>query len=145
MDKFLSLVRNYVNAAFKYIAREAWDASLLKDLLQLIETVPLNPENIRIPDGLRYHVMDVWVDELDRVDTEKSMPLAKEILGPIWRLEREGVTKTVRKRAKEILGDERLKDWDHGEQDGGEAEKISQRDETSEYVDDEGEWGGLED
>ena len=132
-------MRKYVNAAFDYVARAAWDASLLHDYLQLIERIPLNPENLKIPDGLRYHVMDVWVDELDRVDREKRTCPVQDILGPVKRLERDGMTRAIRKRAKETLGDERLRDWDQT------VGRTNTGEEVIENNDAEDEWEGLSD
>lgn len=70
------------------------------------------------PDGLRYHVMDVWVDELEKVvvDAEHEGRLRDGtpmdiLLRPLHKLQKHSITKTVRLRAAETLRDERLVQW----------------------------------
>ena len=64
----------------------------------------------KVLDGVRYHVLDVWVDGL--VETEGwERP---RIMRPIERLRTDGTTKVVRERATEVLEDKRLQ-ADNGE------------------------------
>lgn len=93
-------------------------------------------EKLIVGDGVRYHVLDVWVDEIEKVrgerkDADKIMPwsVVERLLEPVRELAREGRTKTVRRRAKDVLVDERLDGWKGGGIDGGEKGD---------------EWGGLE-
>lgn len=69
-------------------------------------------DEAKVPDGLRYHVLDVWVEELVLVLDETEGNEAGEVLmDAIRRLEREGLGKALRKRAKEALGEwEKWKD-----------------------------------
>ena len=116
----------------------------MQEYLRLIEEIPLSPGSLKVPDGLRYHVLDVWVDELDRVDEgrEGSCPV-EEVLGPVRRLEREGRTKAVRKRAKETLADERLENWNDrdGVEKGVDKEETGSEDGSG---GEEDEWNGLD-
>ena len=115
MDKFLRLVRYYVNASFTYLSAHTWDSSLVADYVLVIGDIPLSPTDRKVPDGLRYHVLDVWVEELDSVDREKKEDCpVDEIMEPVRRLEKAGATKMVRERARETLGDQRLRDWSGG-------------------------------
>ena len=66
----------------------------------------MSPGNGKVPDGIRYHVCDVWVDGLVEVEGWEGV----EIMRPIERLSREGRTRVVKERAKGVLEDERLKD-----------------------------------
>lgn len=82
-------------------------------------------EGRMVPDGLRYHVLDVWVDELEGVFGEEEAEeqgeegvlkeRRKEVLEMVMplveRMSKEALTKGVRVRAKEVLADERLKGW----------------------------------
>jgi len=99
--------------------------------VRVLEEGPLSVDEPRVPDGIRYHVVDVYVDELDRVDRarEGEMPI-EVVLGPLRRLGRESLNKVVRAKVEEALGDERLKDW------LGEGESNAE---------DEEEWNGIED
>ena len=123
MDKFLRLVRYYVNASFVYLSTQAWNASLVSEYLGLVGDIPLSPTDRKVPDGLKYHILDVWVEELNNVDRDRSANCpVDDIMGPVSRLEKEGVTKLVRERARETLCDERLVDWRSGKTRNGSVE-----------------------
>ncbi|KAL5002714.1 nucleolar protein,Nop52-domain-containing protein [Aspergillus recurvatus] len=95
------------------------------------------------PDGLRYHLLDIYVDELEKVfefDAETGKPVGEVpveiLLAPIERLKAESPHKPVRVRAAETLADERLVTW-------GLREK--EKEEESEEESSEEEWGGFGD
>lgn len=73
---------------------------------------PLSPRDMKVADGIRYHVLDVWVDELVKVvrDEKKKMEerVLDTVMAPVRRLGDEGRTKVVRGRARDVLRDERL-------------------------------------
>ncbi|EER27987.1 hypothetical protein D8B26_005885 [Coccidioides posadasii str. Silveira] len=137
----------------------------LETYLDLLQEGPLCPINFNSkqsdssampkgPDGIRYHIMDIWLDELekcatDAVEDDENADVAEEdlprtklkdgvpmelILRPIERLKEKSPNKTVRKRAAETLEDGRLVMWGVKELKG-----IEDSDE-----DEEG-WGGIED
>lgn len=153
MDKFLYLVRQYVLATFRFLSRGgAWPDSGPRSVgahVAVLAGTPLNPTELKIPDGMRYHVLDVYVDELDRADAERGergrAPLG-ELLKPVRELEKDSPSRQVRERAREVLEDERLKRWNEPEEEeeegsgsegGGEAEDREEEGEE--------EWGGIED
>ncbi|MCJ1407678.1 hypothetical protein MMC19_001749 [Ptychographa xylographoides] len=145
MDKFMRLVRNYVNAAFCYLIQRSWDSELMAAYLELVEAIPLSVANMKVSDGLRYHVLDVWVEELDRADEMRNEGKDGEcpieiIMGPVKRLEKNGKSKTVRERAAECAGDERLKDWSKSGADAPTNDAVGN---TNEDTNDE-EWDGLD-
>ena len=137
----MRLVRYYVNAAFTYLSNHLWDVDLLKAYLDLVETIPLSPGNLKVGDGLRYHVLDVWVEELSRVDgkREGQCPV-EEILRPVRKLEKDGRTKRVRERARECLADDRLKDWRSTVGHDDVVDKANNNNESG----GEDEWAGLD-
>ena len=138
LDKFLLLMRFYANAAFTYLSRIDWDMELLGEYLNVIEELLLERQG-KVSDGLRYHVLDLWVEELAKVDAEGKCPLGT-IMGPVEVLKAEGRTKTIRERAKECLADERLNNWAAARKgDSVGVEAVASVDE------DEDEWGGIED
>lgn len=129
--------------------------------MSVLASTPLHPTSAKVPDGLRYHVIDIYVDELDEADASRDgkLPL-EEVLQPLRRLGRETKNKKVRERVNEALADERLVDWSKRPQDdvgdfehadeqgnghqgdrGGEAR---QSEHAVEY-DEEEEWGGISD
>jgi ribosomal RNA-processing protein 1 len=81
-----------------------------------------------VPDGIRYHVLDVWVDELDEAFSgggEEAEALEREggeesrekrkkavveiVMVLVERMAKEAMTKGVRVRAREVLADEHFK------------------------------------
>lgn len=132
LDKYLYLLRQYVAHSFKYLQQHAWNGDLVAGYLNLLEGIyrgksedrigALSVGDGKVPDGVRYHVLDVWVDGL--VETEGWAGV--DVMRPVERLRTEGRTKVVRKRAGEVLGDERLKGEQHmedGNKEGGEGEE----------------------
>lgn len=99
--------------------------------LQLIEERPLSASDGKVPDGLRYHVLDVWMDGLVGVEGWK----ARNMMRPVENLKNEGRTKVVRKRAADVWEDKRLK----------EAEEDTEDMNDSEDERDDGEWAGFGD
>ncbi|KAJ5204364.1 uncharacterized protein N7498_005243 [Penicillium cinerascens] len=95
------------------------------------------------PDGLRYHLVDIWVDELEKVlefdeDEESNRKILGDvpmelILRPLEKLRTESPYKPVRTRAAEALDDDRLVEWG-----------IRERKNEEEEVDSDGEWGGFD-
>lgn len=98
---------------------------------------PLSPSNKKVADGIRYHVLDIWVDELVKVLSDQKIEekVLETLMAPIRRLGDEGSTKVVRGRARDVLGDERLGEMvDMG--GGGDDDEGNDDDET---------WEGIED
>jgi len=136
MDKFLYLIRVYLQASLRHFAKRDWkDEEDLEQYISVLEGTPFNPDDHKIPDGLRYHCLDIYVDELDRVDDKKDGTLPIQLLlRPIKTLASKSLSKTVRKRAQETLDDERLEAWlGKKKQENGNAEEG------------DAEWGGIED
>ena len=114
MEKFLLLTRRYLGATFKVLEDGKWEEDLVKNHLALLTEVPLEVEDARIPNGMRFHVIDIYIDELERGgalendgEEESSVPL-EMLLEPLRVLAKSSPTKPVRLKAKEALTDERL-------------------------------------
>jgi len=133
MEKFLLLVRRYVEAMFGLMQESGWEAEMVGGMLGVLREVPLEVGDMKLPNGLRYHVIDVYVDELERVgalkDGVEGVPL-DELLEPLRKLGKESPTKDVRRKCREVLEDERLP----GNEKAVTEEEVA-----------EGEWGGIED
>ena len=59
LDKFLFLIRQYVHTSFQLLSRNKWKKGLVEDWNKIMEEVPLECKDMKIPNGLRYHVLDV--------------------------------------------------------------------------------------
>ena len=80
----------------------------------------------KVPDGVRYHVLDVWVDGL----VEREQWEGVGIMRPVEGLKTEGRTKVMRERAREVLSDERLQGT---EERTGDDQEDRGRDEVGEF------------
>lgn len=112
MEKFLLLTRRYLAAGFKVAERAGWKDSVVEGVLGCLEKIPLSTgeKGLRVPMGMRYHVIDIYVDELEKIgalDAGSVAPL-EELLRPVSVLSKESPTKMVRVKAKEALEDPRL-------------------------------------
>ncbi|KAI4197862.1 MAG: hypothetical protein LQ346_002876 [Caloplaca aetnensis] len=139
LDKYLLLMRHYVRASFQYLKSSKWDRGMMEGWRNVMEgrsegkerdgiergeagdeLGPLSPGNMKVPDGVRYHVLDVWVDELVGVvgeDEGVGNEIGGMLMEPVARLQREGKGKIVKQRAREVLEDERVEEWMVAEKD----------------------------
>jgi ribosomal RNA-processing protein 1 len=115
MEKFLLLTRRYLGAGWQVCERAGWEDEITTEVLRVLGQGPMEKEDQRIPNGARYHVIDIYVDELERVgvlgsqeEEVKDVDVVEKLLEPLRTLAKENPTKTVRKKAKEALADERL-------------------------------------
>ena len=95
-----------------YFMRRKWSTSPTSSFasyIDIIREIPLNPTNVKVPDGLRYHLVDIYVDEIDKLDPEKKTkkPM-KLIMEPLRLLGEQSPNRIVRKRVKETLADPRI-------------------------------------
>ncbi|KAI9766076.1 MAG: hypothetical protein M1840_006783 [Geoglossum simile] len=130
MDKFLLLVRRYLAASFRYLAKRNWESAVIGGYMTILSSIPLSATDMKIPNGLRYHVIDIYTDELDQIDTPRSGNLPIDaLLAPLRSLGVESPTKAVRSRVKGALEDERLVDWNNlelSEREGGVEEGVGE-------------------
>ncbi|KAJ9632828.1 uncharacterized protein PV06_09742 [Exophiala oligosperma] len=134
MNKILMLVRFVVRETFNVsLSRAASELdddtstspsslSITSQQTKIFETWPLSPRERQVPDGLRLHVLDVWVDELSgQVDAvqkgldegsgetsaEKKSTLidgaAKRFMVPVEKISKEAISRGVKMRAKDAL------------------------------------------
>lgn len=149
MDKFLLLVRR-VFAAHVRCARESrWTGSQVDKLLEILERECFDAqERGDVALGLRLHVLDLWVDEMEREhalgDKAAGQDLGSEMqvsrgdfvrrVGDVVETLRRSPVRSVRARAEESFADPRLP-W----------AVLQQGEEEEAENDEEDGWGGIED
>jgi ribosomal RNA-processing protein 1 len=169
MDKYLLFVRFVVRRVFAGIVQDATnkedtegkeDEVVQKRQIALLENFPLSPRERKVPDGLRYHILDIYVDELERAValgedggneeekeeeeqgeeeiSEETRTRVEKLLVLVETVAKEGLSKGVRVRAKEVLADERVARWRTKEK--GKSRGSAGGEEEEEQDD---EWGGL--
>lgn len=149
MDKYLYLLRCYIAKGFEVCSKsKGWKkAAGEKDKVwgQYVEMLiadggPLSPQDMKVPVGVRLHVLDIWVDELEKVDPEHKVDVEK-VMAPVKLLGEKTLTKSVRVRAEEAVEDDRILNW-NGEvvKAGGDADEASAEDDAE-----EGDFAGFDD
>ena len=124
MEKFLRLVRVMVRAGLEWCKRGGWTEDRVQGWNEEMRRLPLSVPGEdgedgerMVGDGMRYHVLDVYVDELEKVDGEEREAPVGLIMEPARKLMEKANTKALRERARDCVKDERLSDWDD---EGGE-------------------------
>ncbi|CAI4212129.1 unnamed protein product [Parascedosporium putredinis] len=129
MEKFLLLVRRFLCASFSWVRASAYDPARARALLSVLADWPLTTDRglDAVPLGLRLHVLDVWVDELERagvladaaggddendetspVDPAKATALVDSVGALVRILTKDVPSKPLRTKASNSLDDERL-------------------------------------
>ncbi|ESZ94759.1 hypothetical protein SBOR_4871 [Sclerotinia borealis F-4128] len=173
MEKFLLVVRRYLGAGFElYVSSstsagkktggkksaKAESASAAGEaILAVLSEIPCGtgPDAQRTPNGMRFHVIDIWMDELDKLgiidaakESEEGAEKLERLLEPLRKLGKESLNKIVRKKVKEALADERLpeneKEGSAGE-DGEKSGEKSDEDMDEDESEKEDGWGGIDD
>ncbi|KAH9081736.1 Nop52-domain-containing protein [Lactarius deliciosus] len=69
MDKYYLLIRRFVNATFRLLKRSDWDSELCQVYNDILTTRggPLCHDDSRVPLSLKYHLADIYLEELDKV------------------------------------------------------------------------------
>lgn len=95
-------------------------------------------EERKVPDGMRYHVLDVWVQELRAVVGGKDEGgWGERMMGGVRVLVKEGVGKVLRKRAGDCVVEWEKSSEEMMEEDVAEA--------AEEEEEEEEEWDGFGD
>ncbi|KAL6810382.1 nucleolar protein,Nop52 domain-containing protein [Trichoderma sp. SZMC 28015] len=143
LDKFLLLVRRMFAAHVKVVKEDGFKGELTEVVVSVFKQwcFDVEDEN-KVALGLRLHVLDVWVDELERegalaVEDENAREFVKQVGGLVESLKRCPV-KSVRQRALDSYDDERLP-WVEKKEDEEEDEEMD-----GEEGEEDGEWGGID-
>ncbi|KAI0541272.1 nucleolar protein,Nop52-domain-containing protein [Xylaria digitata] len=167
LEKFLLLVRRVLGASLSWVCSALPEAAeggngeketketkksrrsrnRIDALLENLASWPLETEDnlSRVPVGLRLHILDIWVDEAEKLgllDSEKTGEAGRQFLdrlGLLVEAQTRSTCKPVRVRAKETLADDRLP-WNTDEAAGDEEGK-SIKDNSG----DKDSWDGFDD
>lgn len=129
MNKYLLLIRFVVREIFRLVfaalSDEDADCGVLGGILVFIfQQYPLSPSERKVPDGMRLHVLDVWVEELQKAKNEAEQR------------EHDGGDGDSRKRKRDQHDDAGKNDNDEEDEEGEDKEEVE---EEKEEDDDDGE------
>lgn len=104
----------------------------------------MNTRDLKVPNGLRYHLLDIYLDEVEKVDDEHEADIpAKELLAPVVALRKECPTKSIRMQARQVMEDERVRRWLSLQKEGGQSESTDGEGQQSGGRTPD--WGGFDD
>ncbi|CAF0745205.1 unnamed protein product [Brachionus calyciflorus] len=86
MDKFMMLVRSIIRKIFGYLNSKKWDKVLIKKFNKMMLELPLNINDDRIPDGITYHITDLYIEELAKFGDNIKPVRAVKMLLPFFKL-----------------------------------------------------------
>ncbi|KAF4979611.1 hypothetical protein FZEAL_4240 [Fusarium zealandicum] len=133
LEKFLLLVRRVFTSHLRLARERGWKDGDVEAIVGVLAEYPFDKEGDlrKTPVGIRLHVLDIWVDELEREEALKE-PEAEGMIkgmGELVEALKRCPVKPVRERAAECYDDERLP-WGQPKSDNEE---------------DDEEWGGIDD
>ena len=73
IDKFYTLARMYMHEIYLYMAKRHWNIGIIRLFNDALFEEVLSQK----PNGLRYHLVDVALDELAKVNAKAPMPLTE--------------------------------------------------------------------
>lgn len=141
MDKYYMLIRRYVNATFRLLARAGWSDAAVTAVNEIMsaKSGPMSWQDRAVPSSLATHLADVYLDELDKVlaDEEVAPAPLVAILAPHIALLARTTTPAVHKRLQSVLFDRVLsalkEDEDEDERPAKRAKKDAPAVTTSEF------------
>ena len=102
VDKFYTAVRCVVSEAFKYMSKRHWNIGIVSLFTDVFYTEGLSADTPGLTNGLRYHLIDICVDELAKVNRDADLPLTEatflDCLEPFFGLGQKADDKNVQKR-----------------------------------------------
>lgn len=149
LDKFLLLVRRVFAAQLRFVVEGGEEAkNVVLDVCReyVFDGEGGNGGRGVLPLGLKLHVLDIWVDELERAGVlgeDKFEGFVKEMGDMVEKLRRNG-DRPVRERAVDSHDDERLPWGTKAESMDESAEEDGDEDEDEDDEDEDG-WGGIDD
>ncbi|KAF9439016.1 hypothetical protein BGZ76_001468 [Entomortierella beljakovae] len=88
LDKFYFLLRRFLSYSFRMLKENEWDLEVIEKYNTVMINGPLNATNAKVPDGIRFHLIEIYLEELEKVvDIAQSgeVPSA-HILGPMFHI-----------------------------------------------------------
>lgn len=136
VDKFYTLTRLYLGEVFKYMATRHWNLGIIRLFNDAIFEEVLN----QTPNGLRYHLIDITLEELAKANAKAPMPLTEatflDTLEPYFAMSQTGAgDETIQARVLErvvekfldeysVVSENALKEDDSGQEDEDEEDNL---------------------
>ncbi|KAF9362383.1 hypothetical protein BGX34_006296 [Mortierella sp. NVP85] len=162
LDKYYYLLRRFMSYSFRMLKENDWDLETIDEFANVMINGPLNASSTQIPDGIRFHLIEIYLEELEKtVDVAQSgeVPtahilqpmfhlLGRTINGKVFKMVAEEVFEAILKKTVEgdgedpdLEGDANLTVFDkaEGDDEDGEEEEEDKDEEMAGDEDNEGE------
>ncbi|KAL9191011.1 hypothetical protein ACHAXT_000717 [Thalassiosira profunda] len=137
LDKFYTAVRFMVGEMYKYMAQRQWNLGIIRLFNDVLYQEGLSSDAPGLTNGLRYHLIDICVDELAKANADAKTPLTEatflDCLEPFFGLAGNAEDKMVQRRAMERVLEKFLNEYSVvspvalAEDDGGEGEEEKEK------------------
>jgi len=105
LDKYYSFIRKAVFQSFEWIKHRGWAADAVSKIMLVLESEILK----KLPNGLRFHVADLFLDELSKAGAQDiSTATFKQLLHPFYKVLCNSKDKHFFKRTKERVFEQLL-------------------------------------
>lgn len=85
MDKFYLLIRFLLKETFNFLKKYTWNERLMTEVNNVFQEEPLNPNSLAVPDGIRLHLVEIFLTELESVvDNQMSSDVFLKVLDPLF-------------------------------------------------------------
>ncbi|KAF9964380.1 hypothetical protein BGZ70_006541 [Mortierella alpina] len=104
LDKYYFLLRRFMSYSFRMLKENNWELETIEEFSNVMINGPLNATNKTVPDGIRFHLIEIYLEELEKVvDVTQSgeVPTA-HILQPMFHL----LGKTINGKVFKMVAEE---------------------------------------
>ncbi|XP_013390191.1 ribosomal RNA processing protein 1 homolog A isoform X3 [Lingula anatina] len=74
LDKFMMLIRRVIHQCLLMLKIKKWKVTLVKQFLSILEKYVISDSDNAGPDGLKFHLADIYLDELSSVGIDSLKP-----------------------------------------------------------------------
>ncbi|KAJ3415924.1 Ribosomal RNA processing protein 1 B [Chytridiales sp. JEL 0842] len=105
LDKFYFLLRKFHGATFKLLDSSEWDADIWETVESFLTNGPLHLTSHQVADGLRYHTVDVLLEEIQSSVGFASIPstMLLKVFGPFLNILSVSTNKIWVSRIKDLF------------------------------------------
>ncbi|KAF9937538.1 hypothetical protein BGZ65_001394 [Modicella reniformis] len=124
LDKYYFLLRRFLSYSFRTLKQNDWDLETINEFSKVMVNGPLNATNTKVPDGIRFHLIEIYLEELEKivnVTHSGEVPTA-HILQPMFHILGQTINGKVFRMVAEDVFEAILKKTAAGEENGSDQE-----------------------